>query len=73
MKVSTARALVAVYLVAALVFVVWPGYVPFARTYPTVLGLPFSMAWIAGWVVGVAVVLALLDRVERLHRDGDAG
>jgi len=69
MKVSTARALAAAYLVAALVAVVWPGYLPFARTDPRVLGLPFSMAWIAGLVAGVAIVLALLDRVEGPHRD----
>jgi hypothetical protein len=43
---------------------------PFARIEPLVLGLPFSMAWIAGWVIGVLVVLVLLDRVEKRHRDG---
>jgi hypothetical protein len=68
MSLRTARALTAAYLILAMVFVVWPGFVPFARVRPLVLGLPFSMAWIASWVAGTAVVLALLDRVERKHR-----
>lgn len=70
MKLRTARTLTGAYLVAALVFVTWPGLVPFARIEPLVLGLPFSMAWIAGWVIGVLVVLVLLDRVEKRYRDG---
>jgi hypothetical protein len=70
MKLRTARTLTGAYLVAALVFVTWPGLLPFARIEPLVLGLPFSMAWIAGWVIGVLVVLVLLDRVEKRHRDG---
>jgi len=72
MKLSTARSLAAAYLVAALVFTTWPGLVPFARVEPLVLGLPFSMAWIAGWVAGVVVVLVLLDRVEARHRNRPA-
>jgi hypothetical protein len=69
-KLRTARTLTGAYLVAALVFVTWPGLIPFARIEPLVLGLPFSMAWIAGWVIGVLVVLVLLDRVEKRYRDG---
>ena len=68
MSLRTARTLTATYLILALVCVVWPGFVPFARVRPLVLGLPFSMAWIAGWVAGTAVVLALLDLVERKYR-----
>ncbi|HIA73480.1 MAG TPA: DUF3311 domain-containing protein [Gemmatimonadetes bacterium] len=52
-------------------FVTWPGLVPFARIEPLVLGLPFSMAWIAGWIAGSVFVLYGLDRVERRHRDGE--
>jgi hypothetical protein len=70
MKLRTARMLTGAYLVAALVFVTWPGLLPFARIEPLVLGLPFSMAWIAGWVIGVLVVLVLLDKVEKRYRDG---
>lgn len=70
MKLGTARALAGAYLVLAMVFVTWPGLVPFARAEPFILGMPFSMAWIAAWVAGIVVVLTLLDRVERRHRGG---
>lgn len=74
MSLSTARRLTVAYLILALISVTWPGLVPFARIEPLVLGLPFSMAWIAMWVAGTVVVLFLLDRVERRHRtpDGEA-
>jgi len=67
-SLRAARALTVGYFVLALIFVTWPGLVPFARIRPLVLGLPFSMAWIASWVAGSAVVLYLLDRVEGRHR-----
>ena len=73
MTLRTARRLTGAYLVIALIAVTWPGMTPFARIEPLVLGLPFSMAWIAGWIAGVVVVLALLDRVEKRHRDGGTG
>ena len=72
MSLKTARTLTGTYFVLALIFVTWPGLVPFARIRPLILGLPFAMAWIAGWVAGSAVVLYLLDRVERRYRDGGA-
>ena len=70
MTLSTARLLTGLYFLLATFFVTWPGLAPFAKIEPLILGLPFSMAWIAGWIAGVVVVLALLDRVERRHRDG---
>ncbi len=73
MSLKTARLLTGAYLVSAMFFVTWPGLLPFARIEPLILGLPFSMAWIAGWVAGVVIVLALLDRVERRYRDRDDG
>lgn len=71
MTLRTARTLTGIYLFAALIAVTWPGLVPFARIEPMILGLPFSMAWIAMWVAGVVVVLALLDRVEKRYRDDE--
>lgn len=71
MSLRTARALTGTYFVLMLVFVTWPGLVPFSRVEPLVLGLPFSMAWIAAWIAGSVVVLALLDRVEKRSRDRD--
>ncbi|MEE2898705.1 MAG: DUF3311 domain-containing protein [Gemmatimonadota bacterium] len=72
MSLKTARALTIAYLALMTISVTWPGLLPFARIEPLILGLPFSMAWIAGWVAGSVVVLYLLDRVERRHRqEGD--
>jgi len=70
MSLSTARLLTGLYFVLATVFVTWPGLVPFAKIEPLILGLPFSMAWIASWIAGSVIVLYLLDRVERRYRDG---
>ena len=68
MSLRTARLLTGTYFTLALVAVTWPGLVPFARIRPLILGLPFSMAWIAAWIAGSVVVLFLLDRVERRYR-----
>lgn len=68
MSLTTARALAAAYFVAMLVFLTWPGTVPFARPTPFVLGLPFPFAWAAFWIVGAIGVLWGVDRVERRHR-----
>ena len=70
MTLKTARSLTGLYFISALVAVTWPGLVPFSRIEPLVLGLPFSMAWIAAWIAGSVVVIFLLDRVERRYRDG---
>jgi hypothetical protein len=63
------RALAGVYFVLMLVFVTWPGLVPFARVEPLILGLPFSMAWMAAWIAGSVLVLTVVDRVERRYRE----
>ena len=44
--------------------VTWPGMVPFNRIHPLILGLPFSMVWIALWVVLSFVILVLVDRAD---------
>lgn len=69
MSLRAARGLTGVYFTLMTVFVTWPGLLPFARVEPLVLGLPFSMAWIAGWIAGSVVVLYLLDRVESRYRE----
>jgi hypothetical protein len=71
MSLRTARFLTGTYLVLMVVFVTWPGMLPFARIYPMVLGLPFSFAWVAAWVLGALFVLLGLDRVERRYREED--
>lgn len=71
--VKLVRAGVTIYFVLFLIFVTWPGFVPFNRPLPLVLGLPFNMAAIGLWVGLGAVVLFVLDRSEERHRGGGPG
>jgi TRAP-type C4-dicarboxylate transport system permease small subunit len=73
MSLRTARALTVLYFSLSLITTTWPGMLPFARSEPQILGLPFSMAWVAMWLAGSVVVLWLLDRVERRYRDDTGG
>ena len=50
--------------------VTWPGMLPFNRIHPRVLGLPFSMFWIALWVFTSFLVLVVVDWVEGRARGG---
>ena len=44
------------------------GGLPWAnRVYPMVLGLPFLMAWLLGWVVVTAGIMAWILRLDRVH------
>lgn len=66
-----ARWLAFIFFLLFTAAVTWPGMIPFNRIEPTVLGLPFSMAWIALWIILSFVVLLLVDRVEeRGGKDG---
>jgi hypothetical protein len=67
----TARVLTGVFFGAMLVGVTWPGALPFVRVRPFILGLPFSFAWIALWILLSVFVLWGLDRVEGRYRDVD--
>jgi hypothetical protein len=58
-----------VFFLLFVLAVTWPGMIPFNRIEPLVLGLPFSMAWIALWVALSFLVLLLVDRTE--GSDGD--
>ena len=53
-----------VVYVAAFLATTWPGLLFVNRVDPKILGLPFHMAWIAGWIVVVFVTLLVVDRVE---------
>ena len=68
MNLRTARLLTGAYHLLMLFFVTWPGTLPFAKAEPLILGLPFSMAWIAAWISGSVIVMALLDQVEKRNR-----
>jgi hypothetical protein len=43
---------------------VWPVYPSVASIRPYVLGLPFSLAWVVGWLGVVFVALVLLYRAD---------
>jgi len=60
---------VAVYVIAFAVFSTWPGMVPFNRVEPFVLGMPFNLVWIAGWVLLSFLLLALLEVVRTREED----
>jgi hypothetical protein len=68
MTVRFARILTGTFFVAFALAVTWPGMVPFNRIRPMILGLPFSMVWIAIWIVAGTLVLWMLDRVESADR-----
>src|SRR5512135_2260233 len=41
------------------------GGLPFAnRVHPLVLGLPFLMAWLVGWVIATAAIMAWILRTD---------
>ncbi len=48
----------AIYVLACLAAMTWPGYAWLGnRIEPYVLGIPFSLAWVIGWVLLTFVVL----------------
>ncbi len=53
--------LVAGFFLVYAVALTYPGVAPFNRVYPLVAGLPFVLAWYAGWVALAGVVLFLYD------------
>lgn len=63
MNRSAARRIFITFFVVCTVALTYPGFVPFNRTRPLVLGLPFNLAWPLGWIVLCFLVLILLDRV----------
>jgi len=68
LSLRAARRLAVVFFLLYTLAVTWPGMLPANRIRPLVLGLPFSMAWVAFWVLGGGVVLWLLHRAERGDR-----
>ena len=64
---SAPHVALAIYVTVVLLCVTWPGYDLIAnRIEPLVLGLPFTLAWYAGWAVMTFLVMALyLAKTER--------
>ena len=69
MKLTWVRGGAALFFILFVLAVTWPGMIPGNRIFPLVLGLPFSMVWIAGWVVLSFFLLLLLDRAEGQDRE----
>ena len=67
MRFSTWRRITWAYHLAFAAAVVWPVQSLLNTTEPFVLGLPFQMAWPAGWVLGSLVVLWRLDAARTRH------
>ncbi len=66
--------LFAIYAVVCLAALTWPGYAWFGnRIEPFVLGLPFSFAWIIGWVLLTLVVLSVYHLTGERDRDPPRG
>ncbi len=68
MRIRLIPALAVLYYVAMVFFVTYPGYVPFDRIRPFVLGMPFSMFWQVCWIVGAGLVLGGVFLWERRQR-----
>ena len=43
------------------------------RVHPTVLGLPFNLAWLLGWIVLTSLCLWAAYRVESAREKKDGG
>ncbi len=57
-RVTLRHLLFAIYAVVCLAAMTWPGYAIFGNSIePYVLGLPFSLAWVVGWVILTFLVL----------------
>ena len=73
MSIHWARRGAILFFLLFIVAVTWPGMILGNHIFPLVLGLPFSMVWIASWVVLSFLVLIFLDRAEERAREDVAG
>lgn len=55
------------YHLAFAVAVIWPVQSLLNTPHPLLLGLPFQMAWPAGWILGSLLVLWRLDSARSRH------
>lgn len=66
----TRHLLLGVYALLCLASQTWPGYAWLgARIEPRVLGVPFSLAWVVGWVMLTFVVLLAYDATRPDRRE----
>ena len=64
MSIRRVRGVTILFFILFVAAVTWPGMTLGNRIFPLILGLPFSMVWIAFWVVLSFLVLAALDAME---------
>ena len=58
------------YVVCCVGALTWSGYAWLGnRVEPFVLGVPFSLAWVVGWVLASFVALALYHATDRDRRE----
>ena len=63
------NALFGLYALCCLLAMTWPGYAHFGNAIePYVFGLPFSFAWVIGWVLATFVVLVVYHNTGREDR-----
>ncbi len=65
MDVRAARRLVVAFFAAYTLALTYPGLLPVNRIRPFVLGLPFSIFWVASWVALSCLAFAWLWRAEK--------
>lgn len=63
MSVKAARLLFWGYVIAGTFALTFPGVLPFNRTRPFILGMPFILVWVVLWIVLAFIIFALVDRV----------
>jgi hypothetical protein len=71
MTVRSARALVIAYITAYAIVLIYPGILPFNRIRPFILGMPFVLVWVAGWVGLGVIVLHVLERAKSREEDAE--
>ncbi len=64
MNIRWVRGGAIVFFLLFIIAVTWPGMTPGNRIFPLILGLPFSMVWIAAWVVLSFLILVAVDSAE---------
>ena len=65
MRAPHARALFVAFFALYTVALTYPGIQVANRVAPLVLGLPFFLVWIAGWIALGGIVLWIVWRAER--------
>jgi hypothetical protein len=68
MRPRTSRGLLVAFFAAYAIFTMYPGALPFNRIRPMILGLPFPIAWISGWVAASGIALWWAWRLDSRSR-----